>query len=1074
LMPNGIRSRKLMRETLLDWINESRACVLPVIENIEPERDCPVEKALELVTRTKGQQKQDFILYHRRSSSISLPNIVRKQGTWTTTFLPSGMDSGKPGVYGMTEFNRVEIIKNLKTTLAIDESESEELLKFVIEIATETSEIGGGRSIWERVKDSDSGRVWGFLHRDTSLREAWLSLSNLRVPTASGKWLRAREVCDPLSLEGIVNINKDNWPWPILDRNRVQKICSQIDLDFSGSDFATLMGIPQGPPFNYNEESNQYEIQDWETITSGNERYSRVTSAIVQGWNDTYRPLFFSSENEHEFSYSRIKDSLIYHCWLYPSGLEQLDVNLSIPSHLDKKSISPSSVWLQKKGQGFQKVSTLPHIIVERGINPPPWIYNLGIRQVEDTENSITRIVSAIKSLSDAPLLLSQSGRDTEELYTRLIRTLGENRIDLSDDLDIPLLIREYTESGGRGRLKWSEDRDSVWYDSGDYTQALRAFPDYNLWVVRRTSAKLGEKIGVKTFLPKIYPDLKDEEPEENLSGQVKNLIRQILPDVLSTIELMGIMEINIGQLMERWTTLDFAHKVDVWEKVIFEGREGTIGKDERNNSIQYSESNRSKIIFDGSDIKLILLETSEHLADILFKNRNLIPVFNNVIQSIPFHQEGQDALLRYRKKIGITQEEIDEWDHRINRFTLTEEEEDLWVSTISDSLKEFGGLKKPIESVFLSVLPDIWVAESLVNNETEFDVQQSINRALHSLDNKIGAIIPNVNFHDFHEGRLKQFSLINRSEILADYLYSIEEKDWTEVKLESKKQLLSNLCSREESALLKKISCDYKKIIYDRLEIQMNSEDKHSSKWKHAILFAKGLLSVSKLPKLEESMDETDLDIDFSPWNEQLKSPQGRTPASEEDYIENQRRKAERGIKAEEAILVKVVNNMRDWLASDSERMWKTVRASLHIYFPNLVAEIDSLIHETQIKLLKSETNNISSILNEFLHIAERWGDAGFDIIVLEKPNCAFVEVKRIGKLENCVFYISENERTQALRSRDHKLWRLWLVDNEGGCHDITNRFMEKIKQNERQITELRKAGIRPNEYTLTMSSKH
>ncbi|MBC8555159.1 MAG: hypothetical protein H8D23_36565, partial [Candidatus Brocadiales bacterium] len=564
LMPSGIRSRKQMKETLLQWIHESKANVLPIIENMEAEENYIVEKALALVIRTKGQQKQEFILYQRRSSSINLPDTVRKRGTWTTTFLPDGMDSGKPGMYGMTEFNRVEILKNLYTDGDISDHESEELLKYVIKITNEISDVGGGRSIWDRSKDGDFGRMWGLLHRDNSMREAWNSISKLKIPTLSGQWHRAEVVTDPPLY--LINAKDDepSWGWPILDRDKVKSLCSAALDKFTENDFAFLFGIPQGPPLSYSKDSKQYVISDWEHIIDGIDYSGTVSSAILEGWYHSYHPFFIVPEHERESTYLPIINSLQNDPWLCDDGFEERDITLSLPENCAFQSLAPSAVWLLRKGQGFQKINSLPHMILEKGLSTPIWVNDLNIKQVEDSENFIEKIVNAIKSISDNQILLTQWAKDTEELYTRLIKSLGDMRREINDDFVLPLLIRDYKESGKRGKLRWSVHGDSVWFDNGDSTQALGAFPEYKLWVVRRNYATIGEKMGVKTFRPIITPEWKDEEPETNLSDQVKSIVRQLLPDVLASTEIMGIVELNIEQLMARWSSLDFTHKVDV------------------------------------------------------------------------------------------------------------------------------------------------------------------------------------------------------------------------------------------------------------------------------------------------------------------------------------------------------------------------------------------------------------------------------------------------------------------------------------------------------------------------------
>ena len=76
---------------------------------------------------------------------------------------------------------------------------------------------------------------------------------------------------------------------------------------------------------------------------------------------------------------------------------------------------------------------------------------------------------------------------------------------------------------------------------------------------------------------------------------------------------------------------------------------------------------------------------------------------------------------------------------------------------------------------------------------------------------------------------------------------------------------------------------------------------------------------------------------------------------------------------------------------------------------------------------------------LSALLKVSAYAGNVGFDLLVpdLEERTVLQVEVKRVPALDGAAFFLSENERRQALALGSG--WRLWLVASDGTSRDVS-----------------------------------
>ncbi len=105
------------------------------------------------------------------------------------------------------------------------------------------------------------------------------------------------------------------------------------------------------------------------------------------------------------------------------------------------------------------------------------------------------------------------------------------------------------------------------------------------------------------------------------------------------------------------------------------------------------------------------------------------------------------------------------------------------------------------------------------------------------------------------------------------------------------------------------------------------------------------------------------------------------------------------------------------------------------------------------------------SGALDKLLHVSSYIGDAGFDLLVPRAAEQVVqrVEVKRVSDLGSAVFYLSENERRQALALAPN--WHLWLVSGDGRSRDVS-WLRQHLEEGDLEVDSLLRKGLRPNDW--------
>jgi hypothetical protein len=82
-------------------------------------------------------------------------------------------------------------------------------------------------------------------------------------------------------------------------------------------------------------------------------------------------------------------------------------------------------------------------------------------------------------------------------------------------------------------------------------------------------------------------------------------------------------------------------------------------------------------------------------------------------------------------------------------------------------------------------------------------------------------------------------------------------------------------------------------------------------------------------------------------------------------------------------------------------------------------------------------------------------------------------VEVKRVTQLDGATFYLSDNERRRAVFYRvKGDPWRLWLVTSSDESLDATAQVLAPFDKYAKELEDLAKSGLRPNEWFFKLGS--
>jgi hypothetical protein len=1075
-LPDGGKGLNKWHTLLLRWTHETQAAVIPIIESVNADDVCLVRCARPMPRLSSGPKQE--IIYLRRTAGEPLPDVVARQDTWVTAFQPPG--NGKTSDFGLTDFSRVELLARLRPVSA-EETGCEDLLRVALRIGNERQEVGGLGSVLDRAINTRRGSAWALAAGNGAQKDAFvragLTLRELLVPVRGGGWKPAGQTTYPPDEALQFLSDATDWPWPQLDVERLSVLLPQLAEIACDSgrrkaidDACVLLGISRGPLLV--EKDGQLVLDQWSYLTtkSADVRKS-LAAALLVHW-DLHAGQILPHIGDSESPPSRaLVEQLESTPWLPTDTDERFDEHL-VGGRLTMPRpgmdwISPKSLWLQSS-RGF-RTEVLPSLRVKDGQHIPKWAGQLRVEDVSNASND--RIHNALKELRTGFPDVAGVMRDLVELYTRLIKSYNES--EGRDWSDLPVLVRRYGERGRVKEVDWRRADESVWFDNGDNTSELTAFSDISVWVVRRSNARIAERLGIKAFRPvrTLKPSIAGDPL---LAERFRERLREALPDVFAAL---GVVEHLVRefdaeqqeQVLRNWVSLEVRHWKDVAEEYHFDSRTGAWGVGEQGNVFLRREADASpELAFDGSDLDALMIEAKMPLALALCEDRAFISVFEQVLRCWSRRSESGGnseppaAVLRMRRDSGVTDKEIEAWAHRIDAATLTDKEKKDWHERVSRALARFGSPRSSAISLGRVITPETW--EAVFGQTDKEAVCNALRETMQNASEAVQRVQPTVDFLGYHCSAFVKMRNERKFDLIADAVCTKESQAWTERLREELLEKVDAAVTAEERTAFGQIQCDVERLL--RLRIGAPSAgDKSDPQWRNAFLFAQGQIELRGLPRPEPTGQ-------LRIWQDgPAQTVLG--PLSEAEWLKQNRRKVSGGGRAEDAVLVSALRNAVDWLTSNPADFWQSVERDLLFARDRLAREKV----QRQIAAAKRESafvGDSEARLRNLLHVSSWWGNAGFDVIVPTREDAGWlmnlVEVKRVASIKNATFFLSENERQQACAHLDsNRRWQLWLVASDGLTRDVT-WVLAQFNSAGDAIGQLLSCGIRPGEYMLQL----
>ena len=981
------------REYLVAQIQASGAKVLPIVSESLVENTL-VLRAQPLMQIARGQHRgtEADRIYYRRSgleSQTELAQVIMRQRSFVTTFTP-GLDMSL-AQQGLINFDRPEILAQLRP--GNNENDHAELICAALALAGHEG-IGGIGSFLRRAKDRGVGAAWRFLSKETAA-SAGASLASLMVKGVDGRWHSA-ESCARV-----------RGPWPQLDELWLAEVVKTVELAPSVDDVCLLLGI--GP----------IALSDSETIELPDELSVETMTDLIARWSLLSG---FLDRDEGQYLLKALEQCR----WLHSDG----PVAIHHGPHGDGP-YAPLDVWRQRSSGGF-RTSLLPILELERG-HDAIWYVQLGIANALES-NGPERVRRAFERLRgiDPRTLDSSALRDLRELYRSLV--------DLSlkhEGLKPPLLYRMVGEAGRQQGLAWGGVTDRIWHDSGENPTALLSFTDIKLWVVRKLGKENARLYGLQHFDPKTAQISSLGNSDHPLAARLGSRLHLAMPDLMAAASA-AYSDFDAGKALEIFARLIIRHYDDVWIEWSFDGKLGCLGKETVGDVFEHvSLQGIHELWFDGASVPLV--ECAHPLSQVLTGKRAFGALFKDGLHAWSTAAEsaceggrGSGAIQRFRREYGVSDQEVAEFQVRIDALVLTAEERLLWVASVSEVLQSFAlGLNsEPFPGMVIT--PEIFLN---ARNVTEDDVTAALAG--------ITKLRPTVDFSSTHAATL---ALADTLPALAAAIDATPSERWTE---SLREQLLARvrITHPQERAELKMMFFDPQAVLHRRLNVSSGGVPCSSL----ALDFASGKLPLGALPESPlapnlKSFDTAKVSLSASD-----------VPQDEEHFIHEQRRKAAGGLRAEEAVLGICVADALKWFREDPQAFRNALATPLKYLGDEGKRRAEFLTNEEQMRKL--------------LHVADYVGNAGFDVLVPRDGKFLQVEVKRVSHSSHGRFFVSENERRRAMEYRKQSVdWRLWLITSEGKSQDVSN-LMDLFDKHQTALQHLAQDGLRPGEWMFVLN---
>ena len=137
-------------------------------------------------------------------------------------------------------------------------------------------------------------------------------------------------------------------------------------------------------------------------------------------------------------------------------------------------------------------------------------------------------------------------------------------------------------------------------------------------------------------------------------------------------------------------------------------------------------------------------------------------------------------------------------------------------------------------------------------------------------------------------------------------------------------------------------------------------------------------------------------------------------------------------------------------WLQEDAHGFWSGVQSAMEP-----LSRLEAALKRFSAARATASDTDLSALLK----VSAYAGNVGFDLLVpdLEERTVLQVEVKRVPALDGAAFFLSENERRQALALGSG--WRLWLVASDGTSRDVS-WIRDELLRSEESVGSLLRPG--------------
>ena len=972
-----------------------------------------------------------------------------RQNTFITVFLPP--HSKAPSDFGLLEFTRTELLANMQP--GNDDIEHNQLLGAALRLAIEDPERGGYGSVATRAR-LDYGQplpYWRYATTDRNLEKAGRALSRLFVPVRDGSWRPASDTVRP-----------DTWPnRPEIDDDRLLVVAREqlVGEHHQGTGIDEICGLigVGGIPI-VDGPDGAAVIDGWADLVEGKGGpLHRAARTLVYRWSTDLDCLV-----RNRFSgkvHDALRKQLLDEPWLVSELTPEECGGTLLPGTGGQFPLIPGQLWWQDPRRGV-RTKLLPRI--ECDSSPPRWATALGIsglgKSDRDFEDRPTRALQALKLMHQWHPLPPQDLRfDFEQTYTRLVEILPDG---FEGTEEIPVLVRRYDSERSLKEIAWADPKEeSVWHDTGVQSYALAAFRQYSIWVVRRGPRRLATALGIKEFAPD-HPEVIVEGTEDVLRrDDLLNRLVMAFPDMFAAAAIAPVTPtFDAKEATRRQAVLTLQHAEDAYLIYKFDDKEGDLGRVEEGDVFMVPErvGQPAHIVFDGTNGPLPLIECARPLSELLCDNRAFVSVFKDALVAWSQAQEdsvGGSPVRRFRRDHGLSDEDVQRWRDELLAHRMNDTQRQDWNAIVLQVLSSFGPVFPEKIIPGATVTPETWNLDGEdIKAVTEGQVTRALRDALSLSTESDHSLVPTVSFASFH---LQTLHKLNRALFVAAAAQRRGRQHWNE-------ELYEDLWNRaraepddQENARCRVLTCDVQRLMRERLGLDPTQCLSSEEILPAARAFAHGQIPLSALPDMSTSSGS------LAAWKNEV-SAEVRDSMSSEDWAKKARRQAVGGGRAENAVVTLARAEALKWFSEDPESFEERAREALSPFLGS---------RKVADRLSDAVNARTGKAIDRLLQVSNYIGNAGFDVLVprAETRQVQRVEVKRVADLDSALFYLSENERRQAISLAPN--WHLWLVSSDGRSRDAS-WIQEHLRAGNDEVGNLMSKGLRPSDWLFRIQS--